>query len=373
MCPQKTRNGERIMNGKETRECRLYDKNSCAVGFLRKKKISALLKYALVVVAIIACAMLVTWILRSENVLNRFTPQGPGGNVGNNLNPNGANTTVGTDRFHSEEEECDSLVADSEETVDETKAEETETCVISETNSQNVSCADLSYAEKGNGYIINYSGAQIDVEGLLEVGFQNAKYSYSERPVVLILHTHTSEGYYGMDKSNPIHTLTKSVVAVGEKIVYELNSRGISSVHCSVIHDSDGYPYTNARETIETMLRIYPTIEYVIDLHRLDLTDEKNTPISAISPTGIAQMRLTVSSDGKKPRDNLALALALRQKLNSNNQRLCMPIVYTNSSYNAPLSQYYLKIDVGSLGNDAAEALAAAEIFAETFADVLKK
>lgn len=363
------------MNGKETRECQPYDPNACAVGALRKKGVPEWVRYVIGIAVLVACVIILTAIFRSQRMAELFESLASGDGSANNNILNGSNQIDNGDN-NIEESEHSEMSSGTNEALEndteESKNEESETLSDQESLIE-ITRTDMSYAEKGDGYVINYSGTQIDTEGLLEVGFQNAKYSYSERPVVLILHTHTSEGYYGFDKNNPIHTLTKSVVAVGERLAYELNSRGISTVHCSVIHDDKGNPYSNVQETIETMQRIYPTIEYVIDLHRLDLTDECGRPISVLSPVGIAQIRLTVSSDGQKPRDNLALALSIRQKLNSDDQRLCMPIVYTNSSYNSPMSKYYLKIDVGSLGNDATEALAAAEIFAESFADVLKK
>lgn len=366
------------MDGNETRGCQPYDKNTCAVGFLKKRGGSAWVRYAIAVAAVIVCAVLVTLFVKNERISGFFASLALKGGFQNNGGGGDVETTWGTEDFDSDSDGGVASETDgkSENETEETEATETN---VEESTSRDdrpyekVVSVDMSYAERGDGYLINYSGLSVDTEGLLEMGFQNAKYSYSERPVVLILHTHTSEGYYGFDESDPLHTLTKSVVSVGEKVTYELNRRGISTVHCTVIHDGESSPYAKARETIETMMKIYPTIEYVIDLHRLDLTDGEGRQIRAISPSGVAQMRFTVSSDGRKLKDTLALALSLRKELNSDGQRLCMPIVFTNSSYNAPMSPYYLKVDVGSLGNDASEALAAGEILAEMFADILKK
>ena len=156
-------------------------------------------------------------------------------------------------------------------------------------------------------------------------------------------------------------------------MAYELNKRGVPTVHCTVIHDSDGKVYENAKNTVEAMLKIYPSIEYVIDLNRLDVADEKGRVVRTLSALETAQIRVTVSSDGILVRDTLALALSLRRDMNGDGKNLCMPVVFTDSSYCAELSLYYLKVDVGSYGNSAEEAVSAGALLAETLAGILKK
>ena len=360
------------MEGKETRECQVYDGKSVAVGFLRKKREWGYLRYVAVALAMMLCATFAVWLFRSDGVSDFLATLATGGSGISGGGYSDAESDRHTDaEQNTERNEPEETVKSPAEI--EKQTEEGQIPPVTDELSKDVIEADMSLSEKGDGYIINYSGMAVDAEGLLEMGFGNAKYSYSERPVVLLLHTHTSEGYSDTDRSNPMHLMTRSVVAVGERISQELNRRGISTVHCTVIHDDKGSPYGNARETIEMMLEIYPTIEYVIDLHRAELYDEDGRPIKITSPSGDAQIRVTVSSEGQKMRDSLALALTLRQRLNRNDQRLCLPVVFTSSSYNALLSPYYLKIDVGSIGNNASEALEASKIFAEAFADVLKK
>ncbi len=368
------------MEENERRECSVYDGDRVAVGFLRKKRGNALLKCLLIVSAASIMIALVVLFLQNDTLSGFFASLAIGsGNVwqGGDQNGEGGDIYGGVSDMEesvvesgseSEKNDNESCTAD----LQSTEIQEPE-AVLPEQNDREAVEMDMSYAEKGNGYIINYSGIAIDAEGILEMGFQNAKYSYSERPVVLILHAHTSEIYFDTDISDPLHPLTHSVVAVGEKLAEELNSRGISAVHCTVIHDGKGSPYSNARETIKTMLDIYPTVEYIIDLHRAELFDDTGRPVKAVSPSGEGQIRLSVSSEGQKARDSLALALSLRRSLNENGRRLCMPVVFTDSLYNADLSPYYLKIDVGSVGNNAAEAVGSAEKLAEAIAKTLKK
>ena len=372
------------MEENERKECSLYDRDRVAVGFLKKKRGSLLLKYVLIAVAAVVLIALVTVFLQNDGISGFFASLALGGSgnlwqggdqkgEGGGIHGGVSDTEYGVveSEFESGSESEKNDSESCTEASRSTEPQEPET-VPPEQNDREAVELDMSEAEKGNGYIINYSGIAVDAEGILEMGFQNAKYSYSERPVVLILHTHTSECYYDADKSDPLHTLTHSVVAVGERLAEELNSRGISTVHCTVIHDGKGSPYTNARETIKMMLDIYPTVEYIIDLHRAELYDDTGRAVKAVSPTGEGQIKLTVSSDGRKARDSLALALSLRRSLNENGRRLCMPVVFTDNIYNADLSPYYLKIDIGSVGNNAAEAIGSAENLAEAIAKILK-
>lgn len=233
---------------------------------------------------------------------------------------------------------------------------------------------DLSFSEKGDGYLYNYSKYDPDVESLLDMGFDGGKSYYSEKPVILILHTYIREAYLDLDPNTPADALNKSVISVGERIAYDLNSSGVPAIHCTVIHgEGTNGAYSDAAETIRYMLKIYPSIEYVIDLRRMDDIDEEGRVLRTQSSLNTAQIRLTVSSKGSGEQDNLSLALALRRELNLGGKALCMPIVYTDAVLNAGLTPYYVRVDVGSSGNVIKEALDAGKFFADAFADILKK
>ena len=370
------------MEENERRECSVYDRDRVAVGLYKKKSEFSLWKYLLIATLAILGVALVVLLIQNDRFTGFFASLAIGGkeNVGQGGNHNGDGGGI-HDGVSDREESATGVVGiETEENQNGDTATEDSSAGTGEEdtipplqNDCDAVSMDMSCAERGNAYIINYTGIAVDAEGILEMGFHNAKYFYTEHPVVLILHTHTSEGYYDTDKNDPLHPMTHSVVAVGEKLAEELNSRGISTVHCTVIHDGRGSPYSNARETIRTMLEIYPTVEYVIDLHRAELFDENGKAVKVVSPTGEGQIRLSVSSESQKSRDSLALALSLRRMLNENDQRLCMPVIFTSSAFNADLSSYYLKLDVGSVGNNAAEAISSAEKLAEAMAKILKK
>lgn len=259
------------------------------------------------------------------------------------------------------------------ETAEETESEE-RTEESTEQNASEVASVDLSQAEKGDGYLLNYTGRLFDTEGMLEMGFADRQYYFSEAPSVLILHTHTSEGYYDADRVDGGRVFG-SVVAVGEQVSRRLNRLGIPALHCTVIHDSNSEldSYESAADTVRTMLEIYPTVKYVIDIHRLTERATDGRLLRTCSTEGFAQIRLTVSTENRAVTDCLTLALCLRRELNDGDGRLCMPVVVTDSALNAGLGTYYLKIDVGSQGNLTGEAVASGELLAEALAEVIKK
>ena len=231
---------------------------------------------------------------------------------------------------------------------------------------------DLSQVEKGDRYVINYSDRIADVGGLIDRGFIYTEEMGNAAPLVLVIHTHTSEEYLsgGSGYRGPF-----GVVSVGDVLSARLNSLGVTSVHCTVIHDGDGEnAYLNAQKTIEMMLDIYPSIKYIVDVHRLSLASEGKI-IKTVSGCldGSAQIRLTVGAyDGDDSwQEDLSLALALRDKLNSKGARVCMPVVISPSISNSDMSEYYIMVDVGSSGNTVEEAMAAGERLAFAIADVV--
>ncbi len=248
-----------------------------------------------------------------------------------------------------------------------------------------VADADLSEFEKGVYYINNNTLYRPDTEYLAGKDIPYMYNKGSEYPLVLVLHTHTCEAYSADGKKVFLSNEgikspygTETVVAAGEQTVNILNLNGVPAVHCTVIHDGDSNvdSYKRAEQTIEWMLQMYPSIKYIIDIHRSSEMDEDGNIIRTESYTGAqecAQLRITVSAGEQSEwEDNLSLALKLRQKINGDNLRICRPVALSGSEFNSKHSYYYLTVDMGSCGNTLDEALAAAEIFGDALSDIIK-
>jgi len=244
---------------------------------------------------------------------------------------------------------------------------------LSDTGETEVSAVDIVTEHEGK-YVINYTSKTVDVQGLVERGFVYSEKPYSIAPLVMIIHTHTSEEYARQGGGNP--ALPNSVVAVGDKINAELNALGLSSVHCTVIHDgTEQNAYLAARETIKMMLKIYPSIKYVIDVHRMSLGDEDGRPLATVlTEKGGAQVRLTVATDVKREgewQDDLSLALTVMQELNGEQRRACAPVALSHGGYNGDLCRFFLMLEVGAQGNTLKQAMSAGQSFAKAFAQVV--
>ena len=232
---------------------------------------------------------------------------------------------------------------------------------------------EMSATELGDAYFINYSVQNPDIEAMLASGFDGERHNYTEKPVVMIVHSYTMAGYEDMDKEDRGDIIRNGVVAVGAAISEGLTSHGIPCLHITVIHDSEREPYAAARETIKTMLDVYPSVELVIDLGRMELRDEDGRHVKLLNSDGEAQIRLTASTNGRTWREDMTLALALRSALNDNNKKRCLPVTLSDGRYSSGESRYYLKIDIGTDANTSAEARLAAGALTNAIIKVMKK
>ena len=102
------------------------------------------------------------------------------------------------------------------------------------------------------------------------------KLKKSEKPQILIYHTHGSETYRGSKKGKKSDT----VIGVGDVLVKNLRKKNIAVIHDRNIYDvkngkeerSKAYNY--AANAIEDHLKKYPSIKVVIDLHRDGVSEQ---------------------------------------------------------------------------------------------------
>ena len=111
---------------------------------------------------------------------------------------------------------------------------------------------------------------------------------WGQTPKVLIVHTHTTEGYTpspgGMyEETDAYRTLDEknNMLAIGDELARRLTEGGLSVIHDRTIHDYPSYndSYENARQTIQRHLRENPEICLVLDIHR-DASDASGPQFS---------------------------------------------------------------------------------------------
>ena len=198
-----------------------------------------------------------------------------------------------------------------------------------------------------------------------------------QAPAVLILHTHATESYVKTAQDyreyGAYRTLDESynMLRVGDAVVRELQSYGITAIQDTQLHDYPSYTgsYNNSRKSAEEYLEQYSSIRVVLDLHR----DAAENPDGSQMDTGAsvdgqesAQLMFVVGTDAsglKHPnwRQNMALAVKLQAILEKRWPGICRPICFRQERFNQDLMEGMLLVEVGAAGNTQEEALLAAQ------------
>lgn len=246
----------------------------------------------------------------------------------------------------------------------------------------------MNTGDRGKGVAItNRSGTAVDIGAALNRAL-SLRWEQTDQPQVLILHTHTTEGYmtyaadyYNAEDRHRTHDHTRNVCAVGEALRLALAAYGIVAIHDTTVHDSPVYSgaYTRSAETAKAYLEQYPSIRVVLDLHR-DSVEEGGAlvrPTAVVEGKKAAQMMLitgVVSTEGlPHPRweQNLTLAAHWQAALDGVSPDLMRPLNLTASRYNQHLSPGWVLVEVGAEGNTIEEAVYSAQILGRTLAELL--
>ena len=235
------------------------------------------------------------------------------------------------------------------------------------------------YVRVGDVFIKNTS--RQTVESIAFDGTFAAKLG-ADAPQVLILHTHGSEAYTMPEGQEYVSTGTfrtadgsVSVIRVGDEIAAALSQHGISVLHDRALYDDPEYngAYYRAEDAIEAYLEKYPSISFILDVHRDALEDKAGHQYKVITreDPSCAQVSLVMGSSWEGWQENLKLAVAVQQHLTDQYPTLMRPVTVRNSDYNEYFTPGSLLVEVGAAGNSLDEALAAARLFAHGFAEVV--
>jgi stage II sporulation protein P len=250
--------------------------------------------------------------------------------------------------------------------------------------------ADLSHSELGPGYLLNETHLKPDLSRLTGQIGERITYDPSDGPVVLILHTHASEAYLPssadylteeIGKASYSDDQKRTVVAVGAVLCEELNKKGIPTIHCSEMHGDGGslrHSYERAADCIQNYIDKYPTIRFVIDLHRDGILDADGAyvrTVSIVNGEEVAQIMAVVGTDCNGEdyphwQENFVLAMRLREGLCAISPSLARPIYLRRSSYNQEIAPRSLLLEIGSGANTVEEAMRAARYAAQVLADL---
>lgn len=212
--------------------------------------------------------------------------------------------------------------------------------------------------------------------------------AFSDQPQVLIMHTHACESYLVgsgdyQDESYTCRTTdpNQSVVAVGQKISEKLAEKGICVIHDGTMHDYPAYNgcYDRAEDTVSSILKKYPTIKVVLDVHRDGIVESDGTPVAAVNEINGRQaaqvMIISAASDGyyyvPNYLDNFHFACLLQGQMESENPGITRPVLFQYCQYNQHLTTGSLLLEIGSQGNTLEQALYTAELIGDSIGNAL--
>ncbi len=191
------------------------------------------------------------------------------------------------------------------------------------------------------------------------------------KPRVLIYHTHATESYLPSSSGN-YHTTEEenTVREAGEVLKESLEDEGIAVVHDKTLHDNPSYndSYTRSFSTLSALLKKYPSIECVIDLHR-DATPAKvDGPVWQVGSRKCAVYSYVVSNGVSTYEKNKNFLVKLNKIAGNNFGGYTGEILERPYEYNQELLGKSILIEIGNNRNNIKEARNCAYIFGKILA-----
>ena len=230
--------------------------------------------------------------------------------------------------------------------------------------------------------------AKLDIRKTLneEIGLKIDK----TKPAVLIIHTHTTEGYeildrdfYARDYTSRTSDTSKNVARVGLAIKEALESQGYQVIHDTTEHDTSyNGSYGRSEKTIKKYLEKYPEIQVVLDVHRDAIQTDDGTkikPVNKINGKKAAQIMIITGCEEQGIEnypdwyENLKFTLKLQNACESKFQGLMRPVLFSARKYNMNLTPCSILVEMGSDANTLDEAVYAGKLFGLSLSDMLKE
>lgn len=199
---------------------------------------------------------------------------------------------------------------------------------------------------------------------------------FGDKPAVLILHTHATESYLPTSSGNYHSKKEKNTVRdVGNVLAKSLEAEGISVVHDKTLHDSPSYnnSYYRSYETAQALLKKYPTVKCVIDLHRDAISSKGSAATVKINGKVCSKYSYVIGTTASTYKQNKAFISNLNKVAKASYSGYTGKVIERGYTYNQNLSSKYLLLEVGYNRNQIEEARNSAHLFGKILADTLKK
>lgn len=198
---------------------------------------------------------------------------------------------------------------------------------------------------------------------------------FGDDPAVLIVHTHATETYLPASSGNYHSKKEKnSVREVGEILAKSLEEEGIAVVHDKTLHDDPSYnnSYYRSYETVEKLLKEYPTVEVVIDLHRDAIAAESKGATVTINGKTCARYMYVVSTVSPTYQTNLQFVQALNKIAGDHYNGFTGSVLERGYQYNQHLGDKAMLLEFGNNRNDIEEVKNTAKIYGKILAETMK-
>lgn len=276
-------------------------------------------------------------------------------------------------------------------------------------DAKNTSAIQESETQKNDTENLTKSNADSTMTNMQELGKSvNTNAKITDKPYILIYHTHTMESYaatsknkyiatYGYDRTN---NLNFTVAKVGDYLAdYLVNDYGIGVLHDKTINDYNyDSSYSQSLKTVSNILKKNPSIKVAIDLHRdgygavmkpgvdsipvldrLPNQDYRNKYVMEINGEKVARILFIIGSRRTKDmnedwKKNYEFAKQISDNLNELYPGLSLGIeVKPYSEYNQHLLEKAILIELGSNYNTLEEAIASTKYLAKAINNVIKE
>lgn len=194
-------------------------------------------------------------------------------------------------------------------------------------------------------------------------------------PQVLIYNTHTGETYEKTDGLDRLAGKKGGVYLAAKALSDTLEQKyGIKVIQSDTIHDDNflrDNPYTKSCDTVTSLLRQYPSVKLVVDVHR-DAGVERKNSVVEINGKKLANTMLVVGTNARQNhpnwKQNYQFAQQVGKEVEKKYPGLLRKIVTQRGRYNQHLHPHALLLEIGSTQNSTEEAILAAQLWADIIA-----
>lgn len=199
----------------------------------------------------------------------------------------------------------------------------------------------------------------------------------SDKPLVIIYHTHATEAYQPVSTGNFRTTEVEgSVRDVGNVMTEELEkTRNRSCASDTTLHDAESYnqSYSRSLATAQYLISQYPSAVFVIDLHR-DAAAYTGGAAKTVNIEGktVASYALVVGEGNPNVSALKSFANAVNDKAEGMYPGFGGRIISKSYKYNQYVSDYHLLLEVGNNENNIKETRLTGKYFAHVLASVIE-